>query len=220
MRDWAPPVAVTLSSRRGRRRLLTRLLTVSLTLVLGLALVVAWVRVVRTLLTPPDHTGLTGNVRSVVWNGRVFTTRAQLRSFLEARGLSYTRWAKAHPYAFTGRKPPATARRRAAAEKTKHPDAAKPTVTGKTAPVATAARSSVRAAHGGRLLPGLPGVATLVTVALAALALAAAALLFRSAGSLAPRASRALRVDAEARVTAFAAGLAILVGLAVARLFS
>lgn len=193
--------------------MLTRLLTVSLTLVLGLALVVAWVRVVRTLRTPPAHTGLTGKVSSVVWDGRVFTTRTQLRSFLEARGVSYTRWAKAHPSAFTGRKPPATAARTAAAQRAKpnHGKAAKPAAVG----------SSAQAAHGSRVLPGLPGGSTLVTVAIAALALAAAVLLFRSAGSLLPRAGRIVRrLDAEARVTAFAAGLAVLLGLAVARLFS
>jgi hypothetical protein len=37
----------------------------------------------------------------VVWQNRVFTTEGQLRRYLNAKGLSYSRWASRHPAAFS-----------------------------------------------------------------------------------------------------------------------
>jgi hypothetical protein len=35
----------------------------------------------------------------VLWGERVFTTRAQLTTWLNARGARYSRWSKRHPVA-------------------------------------------------------------------------------------------------------------------------
>lgn len=211
-------MAATLSRRRGRRWL-SRLLSLGLTLVVGLALVAAWVRVVQTLLKAPEHKPPIGNVTSVVWDGRVFTTSAQLRAFFEARGLSYTRWAKAHPYAFTGEKPPATTRK-ATASRTKPvvKPKPKPAAAAKTVTTAAPAPRSTPASTGGGF-DLRPILATAVTVLLV-LAAVALALFATVAARFVPRFSRRLRLDPERRLTVVAASLAILFGLFIAHFMS
>lgn len=216
--DTSGRMAATLSRRRGRRWL-SRLLSVALTLVVGLALVAAWVRVVQTLLKAPEHKPPIGNVTSVVWDGRVFTTSAQLRAFFEARGLSYTRWAKAHPYAFTGEKPPAATRRAAATKPVVKPKPkAKAAAAAKTVTTAVPAPRSTPASTGGGF-DLRPILATAVTVLLI-LAAVALALFATVAARFVPRLSRRMRLDPERRLTVIAASLAILFGLFIAHFMS
>ena len=213
-------MAATLS-RRGRRWF-ARLLSLAVTLVVSLALVAAWARVVQTLLQPPDHKPPIGVVTSVVWGGRVFTTSAQLRAFFEARGLSYTRWAKAHPYAFTGERPPA-ATRKAAAPRTKPSTRPKPSARPKRA-VAKTATTAVPTPHlarggsgGGSGFRSIVATAVTVLLILAAVALA---LFATVAARFVPRLSRRIQFDAERRLTVFAAAVTILLGLFIAHFMS
>jgi hypothetical protein len=71
-----------------------------ITLALAAALVLVWVRVVRTLTEQVDPQPPIGQPRAVVWNDRVFTTDRQLKRYLESKGVSYTRWVSKHPSAF------------------------------------------------------------------------------------------------------------------------
>jgi hypothetical protein len=79
--------------------------TLLVTLVLGAGLAVVWVRVVQTLKETPTGLGTIGQPGALVWDGRVFTSPAQLKSYLAARGLSYKTWAARHPTAFGGEAP-------------------------------------------------------------------------------------------------------------------
>ena len=85
---------------RGVRLAVSRLLTVTLTLVLAAALVLVWARVVSTLTAKIEPKPPIGQPRAVVWQNRVFTTEGQLRHYLQARDLSYSRWVSRHPAAF------------------------------------------------------------------------------------------------------------------------
>lgn len=94
-------MAATLShSLRGLRIAVGRVLAITVALVLALALVAVWARVVHTLAKPGEPRPPIGQPRSIVWQNRVFTTDRQLRTFLHARGLSYSRWVSRHPAAF------------------------------------------------------------------------------------------------------------------------
>lgn len=83
-------------------------MTLFVTLALGAGLAVVWVRVVQTLKETPAGPGTIGQPGALVWDGRVFTSPAQLKSYLSARGLSYSRWAARHPTAFGGTAPART----------------------------------------------------------------------------------------------------------------
>ncbi len=61
---------------------------------------VVWVRVVQTLTESSNGPKAIGQPGALVWDGRVFTTSAQLKAYLTSRGLSYSRWAARHPTAF------------------------------------------------------------------------------------------------------------------------
>jgi hypothetical protein len=196
-------------------------------LVLAVALIAVWARVVQTLVQPTEHDAPVGQVSGIVWGGRVFTTSEQLRVFLESRGLSYARWVKAHPYAFTGRTPATTPATVAAAERTRRP-ATTGTVASTTASSATSStNASVRAAP---RVEGSLGTQRLVTLLLITAALALALVATVAAPALL-RLTRGLDLDPERRVVVFArgvyldperrlavlaAGLAILVGLVIA----
>jgi len=77
-----------------------RLVTLLMALVLVAALAVVWVKVVSTLTSNIEPRPPIGQPRAVVWNNRVFTTDGQLRRYLHAKGLSYSRWVSRHPAAF------------------------------------------------------------------------------------------------------------------------
>jgi len=68
--------------------------------VLAAALVLVWVRVVQTLTESSNAPKAIGQPGALVWDGRVFTSPAQLEAYLTSRGLSYPRWAARHPTAF------------------------------------------------------------------------------------------------------------------------
>ena len=84
----------------GLRVALSRFVTITMTLVLVGALVLVWAKVVGTLTAHIDPKPPIGQPQAVVWQSRVFTTEGQLRRFLHAKGLSYTRWVSRHPAAF------------------------------------------------------------------------------------------------------------------------
>jgi len=84
----------------GLRVAVSRFVTVVMTVVLLGALVLVWARVVSTLTANVEKKPPIGQPRAVVWQNRVFTTEAQLRRYLQAKGLSYSRWVSRHPAAF------------------------------------------------------------------------------------------------------------------------
>ncbi|SRR5689334_14715942 len=84
----------------GLRVAFSRFVTIVMTLVLLGALVLVWAKVVSTLTANIEPKPPIGQPRAVVWHGRVFTTDGQIRRYLHAKGLSYSRWASRHPAAF------------------------------------------------------------------------------------------------------------------------
>lgn len=84
----------------GLRVAFNRLLTITMVIVLLGALVLVWARVVSTLTANIQPKPPIGQPRAVVWQQRVFTTEGQLRHYLNAKGLSYSRWVSRHPAAF------------------------------------------------------------------------------------------------------------------------
>ena len=84
----------------GLRVAFSRFVTITMTLVLLGALVLVWAKVVSTLTTNVEKKQPIGQPQAVVWQSRVFTTDTQLRRFLTAKGLSYSRWVARHPAAF------------------------------------------------------------------------------------------------------------------------
>jgi hypothetical protein len=68
--------------------------------VLAAGLAIVWVRVVQTLTETSNGPKTIGQPGALVWDGRVFTSSAQMRAYLTSRGLSYSRWATRHPTAF------------------------------------------------------------------------------------------------------------------------
>jgi|SRR3954451_11964145 hypothetical protein len=84
----------------GLRVAFSRFVTITMALVLLSALVLVWAKVISTLTAHIDPKPAIGQPQAVVWQSRVFTTDTQLRRYLNARGLSYSRWAARHPAAF------------------------------------------------------------------------------------------------------------------------
>jgi len=84
----------------GLRVAFSRFLTITMALVLLGALVLVWAKAISTLTAHIDPKPPIGQPQGVVWQSRVFTTEAQLRRYLNAKGLSYSRWAARHPAAF------------------------------------------------------------------------------------------------------------------------
>jgi hypothetical protein len=201
------------------------------TLVLAAALVLVWVRVVRTLTEEIHPQPPIGQPRAIVWNDRVFTTDRQLKRYLEAKGASYTRWVSKHPSAFAviQHRLPASATashvaaRPAAKPKAKAAPKAKPAPKARSKPAAKAAARTA-AAHrpaARRALAEAPGArssgitsTTLLVAALVVLEtlLAVVALL---PAHLAPEALRRFYVVPERRVGVAAAAITILFGLLV-----
>jgi hypothetical protein len=85
---------------RARLTWLNRALTVFAAVVLAAGLVLVWVRVVQTLTESSHGPRTVGQPGALVWDGRVFSTSAQMKAYLTSRGLSYSRWAARHPTAF------------------------------------------------------------------------------------------------------------------------
>jgi hypothetical protein len=79
---------------------LSRFFTLVMALVLAGALVLVWARVVSTLTANIEPKPPIGQPQGVVWQNRVFTTEGQLRRYLHAKGVSYSRWVSRHPAAF------------------------------------------------------------------------------------------------------------------------
>jgi hypothetical protein len=84
----------------GLRVAFSRFVTITMTLVLLGALVLVWARVVGTLTADVEKKPPIGQPQGVVWQSRVFTTDVQLRRYLHAKGVSYSRWVSRHPAAF------------------------------------------------------------------------------------------------------------------------
>jgi hypothetical protein len=84
----------------GLRVAVNRLITFTMALVLLAALVLVWAKVVSTLTANIEPKPPIGQPHAVVWQNRVFTTDGQLRRYMHAKGLSYSRWVSRHPAAF------------------------------------------------------------------------------------------------------------------------
>src|SRR5689334_21361337 len=84
----------------GLRVAVSRFVTITMAIVLVGALVLVWAKVISTLTAHVEPKPPIGQPRAVVWQHRVFTTEGQLKRYLDAKGLSYTRWASRHPAAF------------------------------------------------------------------------------------------------------------------------
>ena len=84
----------------GLRLAFARFLMIVMTIVVLAALVLVWAKVVSTLTATVEKKPPIGEPRAVVWQSRVFTTEGQLRRYLHAKGLSYSRWVSRHPAAF------------------------------------------------------------------------------------------------------------------------
>jgi hypothetical protein len=84
----------------GLRVAFNRFVTIVMTLVLLGALVLVWAKVVSTLTASIEKKPPIGQPRAVVWQNRVFTTEGQLRHYLNAKHVSYSRWVSRHPAAF------------------------------------------------------------------------------------------------------------------------
>jgi hypothetical protein len=84
----------------GLRVAFHRSVTTVMTVVLPGARVLVWAKVVSTLTAKVEKKPPIGQPRAVVWQNRVFTTEGQLRSYLHAKGISYSRWVSRHPAAF------------------------------------------------------------------------------------------------------------------------
>ena len=84
----------------GVRVAVNRLITFTMALILLAALVLVWAKVVSTLTANIEAKPPIGQPHAVVWQNRVFTTDGQLRRYMHAKGLSYSRWVSRHPAAF------------------------------------------------------------------------------------------------------------------------
>jgi hypothetical protein len=84
----------------GLRVAVNRLITFTMALVLLAALILVWAKVVSTLTANIEPKPPIGQPHAVVWQNRVFTTDGQLRRYMHAKGLSYSRWVSRHPAAF------------------------------------------------------------------------------------------------------------------------
>ena len=84
----------------GIRLAVLRFVTFATALVLVVALVLVWAKVISTLTSKIDPKPPIGQPQGVVWQNRVFTTDGQLRRYLHAKGISYSRWVSRHPAAF------------------------------------------------------------------------------------------------------------------------
>jgi hypothetical protein len=84
----------------GLRVAVNRLITFTMALILLAALVLVWAKVVSTLTANIQPKPPIGEPHAVVWQNRVFTTDGQLRRYMHAKGLSYSRWVSRHPAAF------------------------------------------------------------------------------------------------------------------------
>jgi hypothetical protein len=188
-------------------------------LVLGAVVAVPWVYVARQLSNPPAPVQSALHPTAVFWGDRVFTSAAELRAWLHARGVSYDAWANAHPdesAVFEGRRgtPPSTtseaAPKPAAAQRTAAPEPAATTTAGATATDTTPAPQSPAPAHATTSAPTSHSL--LHSLGLIALLLVAALAL--ATGLTPPRELLRLRlvqgpVPVEVRVFAVAAGVTI-----------
>jgi hypothetical protein len=177
--------------------------------VLAAALVVVWVQVVKSLTPPSDQPKSIGQPEALVWDAHVFTTAAQLKAYLEARGLSYARWSARHPTAF-GAPAPATARHTSSTKKAAKPKAAKPKPKSVGRPVAAPAVTATQARS-------LTTKLVTIILVLGGVALAASALV---PARIAPVVVQRLYGDSDRRMMALAAASARLVGVGVSFLFS
>jgi hypothetical protein len=103
----APQNGVEMGAKRARLDLVLTARTLrfprSAASLLGLAviavllamMVFVWLQVARTLKAAKPAP-VTAQPTSLVWGNRVFQTQAQLKRWVEGRGLSYTTWAAQH----------------------------------------------------------------------------------------------------------------------------
>ena len=76
------------------------MLTLCISVVVAAGLALVWVRVVQTLTAPSGAPKAVGQPGALMWDGRVFTSSGQLKTYLSSKGRSYSRWVARHPTAF------------------------------------------------------------------------------------------------------------------------
>jgi len=189
--------------RRSRRRRLSQVLTIAVTLLIAAGVAMVWVRVVQTLKEPGSGPKTIGQPGALVWDGRVFTTPAQLKAYLESHGLSYERWVARHPTAFGA------------------PARTVPRHTTATVKTATKTTKTVRTATTPRVAAPVVGDAKsrpLTSMVLTLLLLAAGLVLGGSAAlppRYAPAALQRFYAAPDRRIVALATATAILMGFGV-----
>ena len=151
-----------------------------------------WVNAIKTLTNPVKVPPPIGSPQSLVWNHRVFTTRASLDAYLRHRGYSYVAWARKHPEAaavvehrpvvVTAPSPAAKAKAKAKA-KAAHAQATATTATKETSRKVESAPAAKRSAPppsgGSNEKRSLSALGWLIALLLGALALAPARWLAR-----------------------------------------
>lgn len=182
--------------RRARRRRLNQVLTVCITVVLAAGLALVWARVVQTLKEPANAPKAVGQPGALVWDGRVFTTPTQLKSYLASKGLSYSRWAARHPTAFGA--PASTVAKHRTTTKTK---TTKPATHHVAVPTVSVTKSRP-----------LTSMVLTILLLIAGLVLGGSALM---PPRYAPAAVQHLYADPDRRMVALAAATAILLGFGV-----
>lgn len=73
-----------------------RLFTVALALCGLVAVSLTWTRVVQ-MLTDVRPVGSSARSEAIVWDDRVFSSRASLAAWLKSRGIDYAKWRIGHP---------------------------------------------------------------------------------------------------------------------------
>lgn len=187
--------------RRARRRRLNQVLTVCITVVLAAGLALVWARVVQTLKEPANAPKAVGQPGALVWDGRVFTTPTQLKSYLASKGLSYSRWAARHPTAFGAPAPTPTKHRTTKTKTAKTSKTSKPATHHVAVPTVSDTTSRP-----------LTSMVVTILLLIVGLVLGGSALM---PPRYAPAAVQHLYADPDRRMVALAAATAILLGFGV-----
>jgi hypothetical protein len=149
-----------------------------------------WVNAIRTLTNPVKVPPPLGTPQSLVWNDRVFTSRASLAAYLRHRGFSYEAWARKHPEAASvveHRPVVVTARRSTSKTTEAHAQAAVTTTKEEkrrieSAPIAKRAAPPPNSGDGGGNSLSLSALGWLLALFLGAVALAPARVFARFGG--------------------------------------
>jgi hypothetical protein len=199
------------------------LVTRRLLVVLAVAVVTApWAVVARTLVNAkPVATSGASAARSIVWGGRVFSTKADLAAWLRSRGTSYDAWAARHPDDRAILEHTKTRAAGGGAEATGTGSSAAPATSGGAAGTGS---SAAPATSGGAAAPrssaspsvASPAGSSVSWLSILLLTLASMTMLAALVPSVVPVLGEDIRLTETHRAYLFAAGLSVSVGVLVA----